>query len=64
MQLGPKRGMLKKGSTPMTALESDPEVITQRSEMDRDEAKDVQRETVDRASKFFRSWIAADTVKI
>jgi hypothetical protein len=49
--------MLKKGSAPMTAHESDPEAIIQRSGMDRDEAKDVQRETVDGASEFLRSWI-------
>ena len=46
-QLRPKRGMLKKCSVPMTADESDPEAIIQRSEMHRNEAKDVQWETVD-----------------
>ena len=39
--------MLKKCSAPMTTDESDSEAITQRSEMHRNEAKDVQWETVD-----------------
>ena len=39
--------MLNKGSAPVSAHESDPEAITQRSEMHRDEAKDVQWETID-----------------
>ena len=39
--------MLNKRSAPMTAHESGPETITQRSEMQRDEAKDIQREAVD-----------------
>lgn len=39
--------MLKKGLAPTTAHESDPKAIAQRSEMDRNEAKDVQWETVD-----------------
>jgi len=46
-QLGPKRGMLKKGSTPVTAHESGPEAITQKSEMHGYEAEDIQWETVD-----------------
>jgi len=39
--------MLKKGSAPVAAYESDPEAITQGSEMHRDEAEDVQWETID-----------------
>jgi hypothetical protein len=58
--IGTKGGMLKKGSAPMTAHERDPEAIIQRSGMDMDEAKDVQRTTVDGASEFLRSWIVAD----
>jgi len=38
--------MVKEGSAPMTADESDPEAITQRIEMHRNEAKDVQWETI------------------
>ena len=38
--------MLKKGSAPMTAHKSDPEAITQGSEMRRNKAKDIQWETV------------------
>ena len=39
--------MLNKDSAPVTAHESDPEAISQRIEMYRDEAKDVQWETID-----------------
>ena len=39
--------MMKKCSAPMTADKSNPEAITQRGEMHRNEAKDVQWETVD-----------------
>jgi len=39
--------MLKKGSAPTAADESDPEAITQRIEMHGNEAKDIQWEAVD-----------------
>ena len=47
-QLGPNRGVLKKSPTPATAHKSGPEAITQRSEMCRNDTKDIQRKTVDR----------------
>ena len=47
VQLGPKCGMLREGSTPVTAHESGPEAITQRIKMDGNEAEDIQWEAVD-----------------
>ena len=46
-QPGPKRGILKKGFAPVTAKKCDPEAISLRREMRRNEAKDVQWESVD-----------------
>ena len=47
VQLGPNRSMPKKGPAPTMAHESGPEAIAQRSEMCRNETKNIQREAVD-----------------